>query len=107
MLHRQHQIDILETTTAILYGPGIDDSVMQLNSESSEEEIVDFIKNKVKVDISGKDIRDSFNLDIKDKGPLLVELSSFKLRGTGIFISPDLSPRDRQHQSTLVNHLKK
>ncbi|KAL3285774.1 hypothetical protein HHI36_000298 [Cryptolaemus montrouzieri] len=80
--------------------------------------IHDFIKNKVEVDISEKDIRDSFKQGTGDNGSLLVELSSFrqksdiiknafKLKGTGIFISPDLSPRDRQYQSTLVNHLKK
>ncbi|KAL3286543.1 hypothetical protein HHI36_001048 [Cryptolaemus montrouzieri] len=69
---------------------------VHLNSESSGDEMASIIKNKVQVNISSEDIRDSFKLGNRDKGPILVE---FKLKESGIFISPDLSLTDNSSQN--------
>ncbi|KAL3284515.1 hypothetical protein HHI36_018673 [Cryptolaemus montrouzieri] len=51
---------------------------VQLNGESSGDEIVNIIKNEVQVNICSEDIKDSFKLGNRDKGTILVELASFK-----------------------------
>ncbi|KAL3282335.1 hypothetical protein HHI36_005522 [Cryptolaemus montrouzieri] len=81
-----------------------------------EEKVIDIARNSLQVELNSSDINDIYKVGKGAKKPVIVELISYrkkcqilkganKLKGTSIFLSPDLSPEERAQHKMLVNHM--
>ncbi|KAL3271937.1 hypothetical protein HHI36_022407 [Cryptolaemus montrouzieri] len=87
------------------------------NKESPEETVVDLFRNVLHVTVESRDLRDVHTLGNEEKSPILVELTSLKqktkilknahkLKGSGLYISYDLIPEERQKLQTLSKYMR-